>query len=245
MIPKQIFYYWEGRKYPYIKHCIDSIENRTGVKTIFLNPWNIDEYISGIDINPNWRKIKTISQKVDILRIAVLYKYGGMYLDADTVIIKDFNNLFLNLPDKDVITMQWKINKKILNGYFFAQQNSVFLSLCLQWINERLTDGLDYYSQDQGVYFGEVMFKEISDKNKELVGTIDSEVILPIQFPFSKDVWFKCIPVEYYIKNTTLAIGLNHSQYSFETKQKSIDDIVKTCTLFGNIFNYSQKLGKL
>ena len=37
------------------------------------------------ELNPNIFKVNHIAQKADYIRLKILYKYGGIWLDADTI----------------------------------------------------------------------------------------------------------------------------------------------------------------
>lgn len=245
MIPRKLFFYWEGKTYPHIDYCIKTIQNRCGIEFHYITPNNIRDYISGIDLHKNWERLKVISQKVDVLRVAILFKYGGLYLDADTVLLKDLNKFMDNIPNCDMAVLRWQCNQKILNGYFASPQFSNFLLNCLKWINKELHSGLTYYPRGQGVFFGEIMFREIAARYPNNIYTINSELFLPIQFPFNQSVWQNKELVTNYVNDKTLAIGLNHSQYNNYIRRLPIRHILNTDDLYGDIFRYSEKIGKI
>lgn len=98
---KYVWVYWENiktDKYPtYIKLCLDTIKKKLGkYQLIILNEKNIKKFL------PHIRKDfdnLMIAQKVDYYRIALLYKYGGIWIDADVIIMKDLKPIFDKLEE--------------------------------------------------------------------------------------------------------------------------------------------------
>jgi len=108
MIPKIIHQIWIGpNKRPDI--WMDTFKK----EYIKSNPeweyilWTDDNIYELFDAFPLMFKIYTIEStyngKSDLLRYLILYKYGGIYIDADSVWInnKSFNNLLLEVNNSD------------------------------------------------------------------------------------------------------------------------------------------------
>jgi len=118
MIPKIIHQIWIGHHRKPIEwmntFSIDYIKHNPHYTYIEWNETNIKELFIGFN---NYEKIynleKTFNGKSDLLRYLILYKYGGIYIDADSVWInnKSFDN-FLN------------------NKCFFAYENEKKLIIC-------------------------------------------------------------------------------------------------------------------
>lgn len=102
MIPKIIHYCWFGKnkKSEKVERCLKTINKLSsfGYKII---EWNEDNYNVDVNVflktayeNKKWAFVS------DYVRLDVLYRFGGVYLDADVEIVKCFddlleNNLFL------------------------------------------------------------------------------------------------------------------------------------------------------
>lgn len=96
MIPKVIHYCWFGKnkKSEIIKKCIKSWDRLSEYKIV---EWNEDN----IDISENQYLKEAFNRKMwafvsDYIRLKVLYEYGGIYLDTDVEIKKNFSDDFLN-----------------------------------------------------------------------------------------------------------------------------------------------------
>nr|CAG8499369.1 10420_t:CDS:1 [Entrophospora candida] len=66
-------------------------------KHIELRNWNTKEQLSSIDLFNGWDKIfageGTVSFS-DLVRFALLYKYGGIYVDADVLLLRDMRPFY-------------------------------------------------------------------------------------------------------------------------------------------------------
>ncbi len=85
-----------------IKNCSDSFN------IIFLNKDNIVNYVPELtselmeELNLKSDKLK-IAHKVDLYRIMLLYKYGGIYIDADVVVLKDPIEIYNKTKEYDFV----------------------------------------------------------------------------------------------------------------------------------------------
>lgn len=87
-----VFTYWTGYKYPYIELCIETMKkNLIGCNLHILDEVSIKKYLPELS---NDIKLLSIPQQTDIIRVELLYKYGGVWIDADTIIIKNPIKLF-------------------------------------------------------------------------------------------------------------------------------------------------------
>ena len=117
MVPRKLFFYWERTKYPYIDYCIKSIKKRCGVEYHLITPNNVEKYLKGCNLASNFKNIRPISQRTDIIRVALLHKYGGSYADADSVMLKDMNSTFDNLKEADKHYYNFRVLLRIYNLY--------------------------------------------------------------------------------------------------------------------------------
>lgn len=105
---KHIWMYWENKKGvdkppAYIDLCFDTVRKNCikNCNIHILNEKTIHDFL------PNIRKDLdeklNIPQKVDYYRYNLLYKYGGMWVDADTIVMRDLSPLFSKLKDYDYL----------------------------------------------------------------------------------------------------------------------------------------------
>ena len=102
MIPKIIHYAWPGRdnKSKLASYCIKNWLNvlDSSWKIMEWNPdtFDFDKYLK---INRFFKEVydrKLFAFISDYIRLVVLFKYGGIYLDTDVTIVKNFDEDMLN-----------------------------------------------------------------------------------------------------------------------------------------------------
>ncbi len=105
MIPKRIFYVWGANepKKRDVLACIQSwIQNCHNYEIIEINENSIEYFNFAEELRTN-KWFKTVFEKkmwayvADYIRIKVLYSNGGIYLDTDVMVLKNFDK-FLNTP---------------------------------------------------------------------------------------------------------------------------------------------------
>ena len=102
---KKLWLYWDGVMPDYIKLCIKTIyfhcENSFDIK--LLNNENIIFYIPELKQLTFDLSILPIEQRVDFYRLMLLYKYGGLYMDTDIIVLKDLSEVTDKLYDNDFV----------------------------------------------------------------------------------------------------------------------------------------------
>lgn len=99
---KNLFYYWDNldnKDTPtHIKICHDTMmRNGKSFNIVKLNKSNIFEYLPELEKHKKILDKLKLAIKVDIYRVFLLYKYGGLYVDSDTILLKDPTELFNKL----------------------------------------------------------------------------------------------------------------------------------------------------
>ena len=158
-IPYNLWLYWEnikGKEKPtYIQLCHDTVIKNSGIKTIILNENNINEYL------PNLRKDLnklTIPQKADYIRLSILNRYGGMWMDSDIIVFKNIKPLFEKLKVYDYVGFgchhtfcKYTLNgiNKPANWALISRKNGIFINKCLKEANRILDSNINlqlYYN---------------------------------------------------------------------------------------------------
>jgi len=139
---KIIWMYWEtlpGKKKPgYIDLCINSVKYNCGncFDVIVLDKEKIFDYLPEIkDID--FSRLE-LPQKVDYYRYALLEKYGGVWLDADILVIKCICSFYNKLKthdyvgfgcgyDKDICEKTLYGYSKPLNWFMISKKETPFI----------------------------------------------------------------------------------------------------------------------
>ena len=169
-----IWAYWEtlpGKSKPgYIDLCLESIQHNCSkcfdIKILDNNTiYNFIPEIKEYDLSR-----LPVQQKVDIYRYFLLYKYGGIWLDADTLVIKCFCKYYKLLDKHDYIGFGCGYDKsecrklesgygKPINGIMISRPKTSYLKCIIDNCIESLkNDNLDYHD------LGRVLMSKCYDK---------------------------------------------------------------------------------
>ncbi|MDY3350458.1 capsular polysaccharide synthesis protein [Riemerella anatipestifer] len=89
-IPKKIWVYWESSEpSPIVEICLKQIRKlNKGYELMVLNSSNLVSFLP--DILP-FREDLPFANYSDIIRLNLLYEYGGIWIDASTLLTEDFS----------------------------------------------------------------------------------------------------------------------------------------------------------
>jgi hypothetical protein len=145
---RTIWVYWENfnrDKYPtYIKLCMKLMNGYLGSKyqLIFLNEKTIRKYLT--NLREDFQNLK-IAQKVDYYRIALLNKFGGVWIDADIIIMSDIKPIFDKLDEGYDYVGFGCTGYECSYGYskpsnwvMASQPNGLLMNKCLEKLNKKL-----------------------------------------------------------------------------------------------------------
>lgn len=102
-----IWMYWEnypGKTRPaYLDLCLETVKYNcsNNFNIVVLDNKSFSTYLP--DLNNKLLGKLTIIQKTDVIRIALLYKYGGIWLDFDTIITRDLTPIMEKLYKWDFV----------------------------------------------------------------------------------------------------------------------------------------------
>ncbi len=146
MIPKRIFYVWDANesKKRDVLACMQSWrQNCPDYEIVEINENSVDYFDFQKELQSN-KWFRTVYQKnmwayvADYIRVKVLFDHGGIYLDTDVTVLKNFDNF---LSDKAFIGMQ----DNSTDGKFDQVEPAI---LGAQKFNKLLRLVLDIYETD-------------------------------------------------------------------------------------------------
>ena len=210
----KIFAYWEninGVFLPaYIKKCLEKLNTLcVDYEVTLLTPENVDFYLKGTDLNPNWRNLSSIAHRVDCIRVAVMNKYGGLWVDADTVFLKQPKEVFYKMNGSDLMYIKWD-DGRVLNGYFLCKAGSPIME---EWLNKINLKLCNLSKEFTWTAFGETILTPLVDKYEDTCTEIDRSIFLPINIDRIPNIFFEDIDYKAFIKENTVTVGLNHSYF--------------------------------
>lgn len=120
-IPKYIWTFWDSEEIPpFVKKCTDTWKLYNPDYTItILNKTNIDSYLGRTEANEirNWKYNDSPQRFSDFVRLSILERYGGIWMDASIVCQKPLNwvhgsCVMYSIPELD--------SNPILESWFIA-----------------------------------------------------------------------------------------------------------------------------
>jgi len=140
-IPKIIHQIWIGNK-PVPLLWIETWKNRNPDFEHIL--WTDSEIVSRKFIFKNQKKIDIcpeICGKTDIMRLEILYKYGGIFVDADSICIEPIHSLFENIITGFATYENENVRKGLIaNGNIAIIPNHPLISDMMDWIYSKDSD---------------------------------------------------------------------------------------------------------
>lgn len=92
-IPKIVWIYWNGLDSETVDICLNTIKSKLkGYEINVLNDNNLKNYLENL---PKRRDDFPIANYSDLIRLALLKQYGGVWIDASTYVTDDFDWLEL------------------------------------------------------------------------------------------------------------------------------------------------------
>jgi hypothetical protein len=154
-----IWVYWETKsgdtKPVYLDLCYKTIcKFSSGHNVILLNDKTVKSYLT----IPKFYSNFTVVQRADWLRIELLKKYGGLWLDSDTIVLKPLDVLFDMLKQHDFVSFGPKYNPQ--TGVLLSKKDSSVM----RHFSKRIVKGIDSPDIEWGT-FGPIMLSELRSIN--------------------------------------------------------------------------------
>jgi mannosyltransferase OCH1-like enzyme len=139
MIPKKIHYCWFGQseKPKLVKLCIKSWKKN--LPEYEIKEWNENNIPQDSVILKNFLKRKKWAFASDYMRLAAIYREGGIYLDTDFEVIKDITNL-LNVS----AFLGYEEENRPTNGICGGEKGHIFFKDAINIIESRFHKKMPY-----------------------------------------------------------------------------------------------------
>lgn len=90
---------------PFIGACLASIDKHSGCELVVVTPATVSSHLPHLPREFHYLKP---AHQADVFRLHILCRHGGMYLDADTVVLRDLTPLFDLLEDYELVGADWR-----------------------------------------------------------------------------------------------------------------------------------------
>lgn len=150
-LPKIIWIYWDSNPPTTVQYCISLVKKVNPEWDVrFLNSITIHDYI---DIDYDELQARTHQQKSDVIRLELLYKYGGIWLDASVIVFSSFDIIKQKIENSqvDMLGFYRDINniddeKPFMENWFIASfKESDSLKVWKDEFIKALSMGVDKY----------------------------------------------------------------------------------------------------
>jgi hypothetical protein len=219
-----------------VKNCSKSFEIKR------LNKDNIKDYIPELkDYEKYLEKLK-IAHKVDFYRILLLYKYGGMYMDSDIIVLKDPIEIIDRLYDNEFVGFGCTGNickygyGKPSNWILASRPNSIIMKNILDNLIKRLEymyeknyyDNIHYHELGKAIIWMELdkLIKNNKYKYHHYPNSIDGTRDKNGKWIFN-DNFFSNEDLEYDDPEKMLFVVLYNSEISKNIMNMTKDDLLK------------------
>jgi phosphorylcholine metabolism protein LicD len=232
--------YWDNvndsQTPPLISLCFDTVKiNCTASFDIVkLSKDNILEYLPEIEEYKEYIDKLQIAHKVDLYRVMLLYKYGGLYLDADTIVLRDPIEIMDKLDRYDYAGFGCTGNKctngymKPSNGILASRPNTYLMGHILMNILNKIKtiDKFNYFVLGKYVIWEEL--KKIEDYeyyhyDNKFDGTRDVNGNW-----VTTKIIFSDLPINYDNEEEMIFFTLYNSEISDDVKKLSANDLLST-----------------
>lgn len=244
-INKTVWLYWENsinKTTPYyIQICHQLVKKvNPNSNVVILDENSVKKYI---DLPKQWYSLKEIAHKADYVRVAMLYKYGGIWLDSDMVCLDSFDKIFDLLDKYDFVAFELKNikNKKISTntykvntGFLAARPNSILFKKWLDKATDTLME-LDKKDQDWHLIGRSLMnplLKELVETGQIKYCSIKAEGgVLPVMFQHKELFYSETAPLSRVVRPNTYQPFIT----LFNSCMSNLNSIDKDCIDNGNM----------
>ena len=167
IFPKNIYMFWHKRDLPYlVKKCFLNIKNKNPDYKVFL--FHLDDIINFQD-RPKILKNYWIKANADWLRLYLLKKYGGIWIDISCIFIFKNLNDFVDHSSSRLQGFTFPQDNNIMENWFLASpKNNPLIDLWLsEWEIALLNKGK--YVKDNIQYSSDELKKSLPYLTQHLI----------------------------------------------------------------------------
>lgn len=233
-----VYIYWVGPVHDFILYLRKLMylhsNNGKNYKVHFINRENINNYL---DTLPEiFDKLSAVHQ-ADYVRIAVVKKYGGIWLDSDTIVMNDLSSMFQKLKDYDGFFVSE--DDGYCNGVFGSKANT-------ELINDWYTKATDILNEkNENMSWTSIGSKIINTyKNQDIIRNYyiydGPNTVYPIHYGVMKDSYNVNIDnIKKYERDDQPVVILVWSGIKNDLIDKDIDFFFKNDKVLGYFLNKS------
>jgi mannosyltransferase OCH1-like enzyme len=205
MIPKNVLQTWRSNSLPVIFQKIKEVNQKTTEFQFQLwhheeGEYNIDEFIKKEynDLYEIYSKTQFGVQKADMIRLILLYHYGGIYIDMDILCLKsmesliDFesNNVYLAMEPMEQTKKLYDNENVLCNAFIAGPAKHPFFKAALDEIKLIYQKLGDQIFRVFNIFGGDLLSKALTS-NDDIYNSckfVNRKLIYPINDPKFTDL---------------------------------------------------------
>lgn len=210
MVKLFVYTFWEPReKIPfYLQLCMETWEKFLPNATIIVLDYkNIGEFIDVRELGLNLFSGRlSLPQIADAIRVALLAKHGGVWLDIDTIILNSNAEQYF-LPDENhrIIFFGDPVEKFCHIAFINTPPNSMCMNLWREFIREKIWN-LNSSTFVNWNFLGNGFINNYAQLHTNEIKIIDRNLAMPELKLISKSVTYeKSYPIYYFLQSHHLA----------------------------------------
>ena len=186
---KNLFFYWTGFEYNLIsilrRLIIRHSKNETKYNAVFVNDDNLSEFVEDLPI-----AFKSLEPafKADFLRVYLVTKYGGIWIDADTLVMSDLSQLFSIFEEKSGFFIA-EDNQKICNGVFGSKPDTELMKNWLEYTYRIINDKTEIQWGELGFYFLTQQFVENNSIFSDYLVFDGNATMFPVRWHIAEEIY--------------------------------------------------------
>lgn len=195
MIPKTIFVLWHSRAVPtLVKRCINTMQSFSGCEVYFITFAQALKMMSQKSFPEYIEKQGYITTKSDYLRANLLARYGGIYLDASCIVLKDMS-AWVDFSSNDVHMFESPNGQYQNVAELWAIAAPTMHPMMIAWVQEieqlMKVGRVDYFKESRPVALYRTKYFEIGaaldvarrqHPSKELISSVEKNAPLCFRF---------------------------------------------------------------
>jgi len=138
-VPAHVWMYWEdvpGRvRPPYLGLCADTIRRQLapGMTLHVLDEESVFDWLPDLDATA-WKRLAVPAQRADYARTRLVYRHGGLWMDADCIAMRTLDELTGYVRDLDLASWGADVQGRFFNNLFVGRAGAPMLE---RWIESQ------------------------------------------------------------------------------------------------------------
>jgi mannosyltransferase OCH1-like enzyme len=234
-VKKTIWQYWEGDRTDFIDMCLETVEKNTKYfSRVLLNEKTVFKYLP--DLRRDLDELPRIANKADYIRFRLLNEYGGVWLDADAVLLRDLReawNLMLDEGHTFGASSHFGLGKPSI--WFLMSERKSLITEKYIMLADRILDTVDKRKITWSQLGADLLWKFTNTENYH---HFPVEKFCPVPY-YEYNKYFQNIEPSVLIGDKSYTFiffneMLNRNQKIFLAKSR--EDILKDNNLISKIF---------